>query len=583
MGSTIAMLTGLTGLHANSRSLEVIGNNIANVNTTAFKGSRVLFSTAMQRTIDAGSEPSADAGGSNPYQVGLGVNVAGAQHDFQQGSLLTTGDARDLAIDGDGFFVIQRGEDRFYTRAGSFRQDAEGNLVTIDGDRVLGYGVDDDYTIIDGAITELSIPLGARAVAEPTDYVRVVGNLNAAGALSAGGSVLSFGATEIDGFRVMNGAANPPGDGELVNASSLLVEIEDPETPGSAMFAPGQILQLTGARKGGASLPTAELPITAATTMQDLLDFFEEAVGIHRTGEPNPDGLRPGAVLNAATGFFSLFGNIGSVSDVEVSSSAVRLLNPDRSIDRLPFAADKLQDATGESVRTTFIVYDSLGQEVAVDLTMALDEKSNSGTTWRYFLESADDSDLDLRLANGELTFDTSGLLLTQTPVGATLDRAGTGAATPLSFSVDFIEAGEQLTALADEPSSIASTFRNGRPSGTLEDFGIDRDGVITGVFSNGLTRDLGRVVLAKFTNNDGLVEEGSNLFREGPNSGPAAVVTPSTFGTGEIVSGSLEQSNVDIGKELTDMIMASTGYSASSRVIQTADELLQQLLLLAR
>lgn len=583
MGSTVAMLTGLTGLRANSRNLEVIGNNIANVNTTAFKSSRMLFSTAMSRTIHIGSEPGEVSGGTNPFQIGRGVNVAGTQHDFTTGGFQPTGDGRDLAIDGDGFFVVERGEGRYYTRDGSFREDAEGNLVTISGDRLQGYGIDDSYNLIDGVLTNLNIPLGARAVAQSTDYVRLVGNLNASGDLPAGGSTVVFGADGVNGFSVLAGASNPPAAGEMMNATSLLVELEDPEAAGQAMFAPGQILQINGARKGGAAVPVAELTIGATTTVQDMLDFFEEALGIHDTGETNPDGVTPGAVALSATGFFSLFGNTGTANDLEISNSAVRLLNADGSIDRLPFTATKTQDATGESVRTTFIVYDSLGQEVAVDLTMVLDSKDNTGTGWRYFLESADDSDIDLRLTTGELSFDTSGLLVTQTPVSVTLDRAGTGAATPLAFSVDFAEGGEQLTALSDDPSAIASTFRNGRPSGTLEDFGIDSDGIITGVFSNGLTRTLGQVVLARFTNNEGLVEEGSNLFSQGPNSGEAAVVSPNTFGTGGIVSGSLEQSNVDIGEELTDMIMATTGYSASSRVIQTADELLQQLLLIGR
>lgn len=581
--STTALLTGLTGLHANSRNLEVIGNNIANVNTTAFKSSRMLFSTAMSRTTHIGSEPSEDSGGTNPFQVGLGVNVAGTQHDFTQGALQPTGDGRDLAIEGNGFFVVQRGEDRYYTRDGGFRQDAEGNLVSITGERLQGFGIDDNYNLIDGVLTDLNIPLGARAVAQATDYVRVVGNLNASGDLPSGGSAITLSVDGLIGFNVMPDATVPPGAGEQFNANSLLMELEDPEAPGLPMFSVGQVIQIAGARKGGAVLPTADFLIEATTRVQNVLDFFEEALGLHETGEPNPDGASPGAAAFPASGLMRLTGNTGAINDLELPASAVRLLNADGSLDRLPFTSTKTSEATGESVRTTFIVYDSLGQEVAVDLTMVLDSKSETGTGWRYFLDSADDTDIDLRLTTGELAFDTSGLLLTQAPVTATLDRDGTGAASPLTFSVDFIENGEQLTALSDDPSSIASTFRNGRPSGTLEDFGIDTDGLISGVFSNGLTRTLGRVVLARFTNDEGLVEEGGNLFSQGPNSGEAAVVTPTTFGSGSIVSGALEQSNVDIGEELTDMIMASTGYSASSRVIQTADELLQQLLLLAR
>ncbi|MBK7405772.1 MAG: flagellar hook-basal body complex protein [Phycisphaerales bacterium] len=583
MGSTQALLTGLTGLNANSRNLEVIGNNIANVNTTAFKGSRMLFSTALQRTVSIGSLPADRTGGTNPLQIGLGVNIAGTQHDFAQGAFQATGDGRDLAIDGDGFFVVRRDQDTLYTRAGAFRQDADGNLVTIDGDQVMGYAVDNSYALIDGDLTTLNIPLGARAVADPTANVRLVGNLNAAGSLSGGGSLVTLSGTSLTGLSVISGATNPPGAGNSLETDSLLVEIADPETSGQAMFRSGQVLQIRGATKGGASIPTAELEIGAGTTVQDLLAFFNQALGLHATGGANPDGLTPGASVVTSTGTIQLVGNIGSVNDLELATSSIRLLDSDGSVDRLPFVSSKSQDATGESVRTTFIVYDSLGQEVAVDATLAIESKGDTGTTWRYFLDSGDDSDLDLRLGTGEVSFDNSGLLLAETPVSVTIDRAGTGAATPQTFSLAFSGSGEQLTSLADDPSSVASTFRDGRPSGTLDDFSIDRDGLITGVFSNGLTRTLGRVVLAKFTNNDGLVEQGSNLFRQGPDSGEAAVVTPSTFGSGAIVSGSLEQANVDLGQEFIKMIMSSTGYSASSRVVRTADDLLQQLTQLSR
>ncbi len=584
MASTTALLTGLTGLNANSRNLEVIGNNIANVNTTAYKNSRMLFSTAMQRTIRQGSKPEDTTGGSNPYQIGLGVNVAGTQHDFTQGSFQTTGDARDLAIEGKGFFVVKRAEDTLYTRAGSFRQDANGNLVTIDGDLVMGYAVDDQYTLKEGTLSALNIPLGARAVAEATENVLVVGNLNAAGDLPAGGSKIDLNATSVGGFNLLDDATNPPDtSGNVLETDSLLTEIEDPKNSGAALFSDGQILEINGARKGGAAVPTAQLSITSESTVQDLLDFFNEALGLHDTGGKNPDGRTPGASLVESAGTIVLDGNIGTVNDLEVPSSSIRLLDSDGSLNRLPFVSEKSQDATGESVRTTFITYDSLGQEVAVDVSMAIEDKTDTGTTWRYFFESAQDSDLDLRLTTGTLGFDTSGLLTDDTPVTVSVDRENTGAATPLTFSVDFSDGGSQLTSLADDPSSIASTYRDGRPSGTLEDFGIARDGLITGVFSNGLSRTLGRVVLATFVNNEGLIEQGSNLFREGPNSGSAAVVTPETFGAGAIVSGALEQANVDLGQEFINMITASTGYSASSRVVSTADQLLQQLMVLGR
>ena len=116
-----------------------------------------------------------------------------------------------------------------------------------------------------------------------------------------------------------------------------------------------------------------------------------------------------------------------------------------------------------------------------------------------------------------------------------------------------------------------------------LTSFSVGADGVITGGFSNNRTRSLGQVVIATFNNDAGLVDRANNLFQIGPNSGSALITPPGNFGTGQIVGGALELSNVDLGQEFIEMITTSTGYSASSRVISTADQLIQQLLVLGR
>ena len=159
------------------------------------------------------------------------------------------------------------------------------------------------------------------------------------------------------------------------------------------------------------------------------------------------------------------------------------------------------------------------------------------------------------------------------------------GAASPLAVTLNFGDSGSPVTAFADPQanSQIQAVWGDGFALGTLTTFGIGQDGVITGGFSNGLTRSLGQVVLASFTNPEGLVDRGNNLFSPGANAGPAVDVTPGTFGTGRLTAGALELSNVDLGREFIDMILTSTGYTASSRVIRTADDLLQQLLLIGR
>ncbi len=584
MASTVALLTGLSGLNANARSIEVIGNNIANSGTTGFKSTRLVFSDSLKRTFRGGTAPSPESGGTNPNQVGLGVNVASTQRNFSQGAVAPTGDARDMAIEGDGFFIVERNGDRHYTRDGSFRLDEAGNLVTSAGQILQGFGVDDDYNVIEGALRGISVPIGARSVAEQTSQVRFAGNLNAAGALPGGGSVFNISSTTTAGFSLIAGATVPAGAGNLLETTSLLTEIEDPLQVGSgvSLFTLGQIIEVDGIQRNGATLPTQRLTIDATTTVQDYLDLLSSAMAVLGSG-PNPDGLTPGVTLDPATGIIQAVGHTGDVNDLDFPGSAVRLLNADGTLNRLPFATSELSEATGESKRTTFVVFDSLGSPLEVNLTFTLEAKTNTGTTWRYFVDSPDDLDGSAAITTGTVEFDTFGSLITAGPIGVQLDRSNTGALSPMAFSINLGDDNDQVTSLADAESELAAVFRDGRESGTLDSFAVGRDGTVIGTFSNGLFRPLGRVAVATFTNPAGMEDLGSNLFRPSANSGDAVVVSPTTFGSGGVIGGALEQSNVDLGGEFINLIVSSTGYSASSRVIQTADQLLQELLSIAR
>ena len=121
--------------------------------------------------------------------------------------------------------------------------------------------------------------------------------------------------------------------------------------------------------------------------------------------------------------------------------------------------------------------------------------------------------------------------------------------------------------------------FQDGSAIGTLSAFSIGEDGIISGSFTNGLSRTIGQIPLAKFANAPGLVDAGNNLFRIGPNSGTALITKPLQFGTGRLLGGALELSNVDLSQEFINMILTSTGYSASARVITVTDELIDQLI----
>ncbi len=585
MASTTALFTGLSGLNANSRNLDVIGNNIANVNTTAFKSSRLMFSNMFSRNMRAGTAPAETTGGTNPYQIGLGVAISGTQRNMTGGTISASGDARDLAIDGNGFFVVQRGETQYYTRAGAFRQNAINELTDISGNRVLGYGVDDEFNIIPGILQPLEIPTGQLTIAQATQTARIGGNLNANGSLPTGGSRLALGGSDVLGFRAIAGATPAPGAGNVLESTTRLIDIEDPGQPGSGAtwFNSGQTFELRNVSKGTRLLPAASLEITATTTVQELMTFLTQSLGINTTVGNNPDGGTPGVSVDPTTGFINIIGNTGTSNDIQIQTADARLVNADGSIARYPFVPTKSASADGESKRTAFVAFDSLGTPVEIDVTMTMESRGDAGTTWRYYVESGDNATTGLAVTTGTISFDNEGRLVTRTPANITVNRTNSGAVTPLNFQFEFGGGDDTLSSLTDTTSEIAITFRDGAPIGTLTSYAVGLDGTIEGTFSNGLIRTLGQVAVATFTNTEGLVDEGGNLFLAGANSGTPVITSPGQMGAGFITSGALELSNVDIGEEFIKMILTSTGYSANSRVIRTADELMQQLLVLGR
>jgi flagellar hook protein FlgE len=163
-----SLFSAISGLRANQTMLDVTGNNIANANTVGYKSSNVLFQDTLSQMLTAGSAPNANRGGTNPIQVGLGVQVGGTMTNFGQGIAQATGKAENLMIQGDGLFVVKRGQEDLYTRAGAFNFDSAGNLVTADGDKVQGYAGDGAGGIdTTGAPSDITIP--DLVTADPTN------------------------------------------------------------------------------------------------------------------------------------------------------------------------------------------------------------------------------------------------------------------------------------------------------------------------------------------------------------------------------------------------------------------------------
>jgi flagellar hook protein FlgE len=467
-----------------------------------------------------------------------------------------------MAIDGDGFFVVQGQDGQQYTRAGSFTLNANHQLVTAGGAYVQGYGVDASSNVVVGKLQSLTIPLGSQLAAKATANVQMQGTLDTSGKVATGASVFMTQSIQESG-------------GVPISTTSLLTNVESVSNPGFPLFstAPGSnVLTLTATKGTGASSISAQFTVTPTSTVQDLLDFYNGSLGIDASSAPPPPAPAPGAALGGSAGDqIVITGNVGTVNALNLSTDAFR----DSTTAPFTFTADPTQSASGEGVTTSLTAYDSLGQPVTVKITAVLESKTSGQTTWRFFASSPDNQNGNQVVGNGLLTFDGTGKLIGSTGTNITLDRSNTGADPTLDIKLDFAD----VAAAAHATSTMSLEQQDGEAPGELQGFAIGTDGIITGTYSNGLTKSLGQIVLAKFNNPEGLVDNGGNMYSAGANSGTAIIGPATTLGMGKIRGESLEQSNVDLSSEFINMIVASTGFSAASRVITTSNQMLTDLL----
>ena len=584
MAITSALSTSLTGLSANQAALNVIGNNIANVNTTGFKASALDFKTEFSQNFSYGSAPNGNNGGSNPIQVGMGVQQGAITRNFGDGSTVGTGVDSNLAIQGDGFFILQ-GPTTSYTRDGNFQLNANNELVNADGLHVQGFGVDANFNVVPGVLQNLTIPLGTMTIAQATTNIPVSGNLNASGVIPSAVSTNTL----DQPLYVTNGSGGTTGTAPT--AATLLSQLTDAN--GNPLFASGETLGFGGTRGVSSTgntttstqtIATQSLPVTATTTLGDLLNFMQGTAGIDTsTGANGSIATTPGAALiagPAGAAQIQINGNVGTANSIALDPNSLSITNAGTTTN--PFSWTNVP-SDGESISTATTIYDSLGTPLAANVTLSLSSKTNAGTTWQFYATSPNGSatgpNIQDAIGTGTISFDTNGDYLSSTNNSATINRANTGATPNLTFSIDFSHLTAQSNSTPGISISTTPGTGGGAPTGTLVSYSIGGDGIITGKFDNSLQRSLGQVALATFRNDEGLVDLGDNNFAVGANSGTPIVSAPGQFSAGKLTPDALENSNVDLSAEFVKLISASTGFSAASRVITTANQLLQSLL----
>jgi flagellar hook protein FlgE len=367
-------------------------------------------------------------------------------------------------------------------------------------------------------------------------------------------------------------------NGPGISSGTLLTNLV--ELSGSTYTQPFQDatqLQYTGS-KGGVTLNTQTLNVTSTTTVQDLINFIDQASGIQPSSADNQNPLpgSPGGSIDTANSSIQFTSNNGDPNAVSIGLSALQVVTP-TGTQAVNLNFNTTQTSVGTGASTNVVVYDSLGDPLNVTINAVLQSTSSSGTVYRWTADSGDNQPAtgsSIAVGTGEVEFDSQGNLVSVTNDQISIGRAGS-AAQPLQFALNF----SSVSGLSVSSSTLAASRQDGSATGTLSSFTIDGSGLITGVFSNGVTRDLGQLQLANFANDSGLEQQGQDLYAAGINSGLPVVGSPGAGGTGTIVAGALEQSNTDIGQNLINLITASTEYRSSAQVISTIQTLYETLL----
>ncbi len=382
-------------------------------------------------------------------------------------------------------------------------------------------------------------------------------------------------------------------DGPTVDSNTLLVNITrrdgfEYDTP----FVVGE-LSFKG-RKGGRLLGEKTFNITPTSTVQDLMGFMKDSVGIvSDSGDathpvvaskniiPGESGfLQPNSYLSA--GAIRLVSNTGTDNALGIDLTSFRIRDANGTISTPNLGFGTLQEAKGQSAVTDFIAYDSLGLPIRMRLTATLEERSDQQLVYRWYADSSDNSvkgNTEIAVGTGLIYFDGNGNYVSSTSSTVAVNRSGLPSTKPLQFELDF----KQLSGLAAERANLAASRQDGSPPGVLTSYVIGEEGTIRGVFSNGISRDLGQIRLARFSNPGGLEQRGQNLYAQGINTGLPIEARPSENGLGTLSAGALELSNTDVGGDLVTLVLASTMYRSNARVITATQQLFDELLNLRR
>lgn len=568
-----SLYSGVAGLKTHQTRMDVIGNNIANVNTTAYKSSSMTFSELMSQTTQkaSGANAATGVGGTNAKQIGLGVKAGAINTAITtQGSAQSTGNPFDIMITGDNFFVVSNGSENFFTRDGSFYVDGAGNLaMTSTGYNVMGWGVDETTgNIKQDTVTALRIMSAANMTYPPeaTTQANISGILdeNDKDVTSANGKTVNLNFFDARGYSYTAKFTFKQSSGTASNEYSMeLTKLLD---------STGAEIDISKVKFGSNSTQTLQTPVTFAGD----------------TYEWDGKQLKTKADQKVVADLDKAFNADGTLKDTSKDEAAAK--EQQETLDAIA-AAYGYEGSTDEFLK--LYQKDANGAEVTVETMLGNRAKTPTAPGDPALTTDKDKPmTMDGRFFEGvKVIFDTDTGKLKQ--VGSNVTDFKTNVDfTPLggNFSNITIDLSECTNYDNKGTSTIGATsgdldgLGTGRRLGDMIGVSIQKDGMIYASYDNGMTKLLGQIATAAFANASGLEKEGDNLYSATLNSGEFdGIGVDITAGGGYMSTGQLEMSNVDLSSEFTEMITTQRGFQANSRIITVSDTLLEELTNLKR
>lgn len=559
-----SLFSGVSGLKVHQTRMDVIGNNIANINTIGYKSSRTTFSDMLSQLASSAAAPTDSRGGVNAKQIGLGVDVESIDIIFNDSSPQQTGKNTDLALSGNGLFVLKNGNQSFYTRNGAFMFDEDGYYVMPgNGLRVQGWNATDGVINTNGTAEDIIVPVGKTMEATSTTAIDYTGNLNKESLLIESISYTTATGGDADLVRTANEAGTTTSinvDGTNVIAATLTMR------DGSTVHV------TSGYYEVGRSIP-----VTTLATIYDSLGGTHQVTVLIDKDAYTEDADANTEATETATGYVFVDTD-GSTHAVTTNANTDDAGNTTYTYTYTNAAGTEVTDNDTSNLT---VAYDNrwrvyLAPEVGAQgpagttFTNTIDSTESDGTTMNAVMNSG---------AVSYLYFDTMGKFVTngrEENAQITFNYGNGNGADSNTGVIDFTG----MTQYANATTSYPIT--NGNAAGILQSLAIDGNGIISGTYTNGLVQQEAQIAVAQFNNSSGLTRNGTTIFTESNNSGPANVKTISDFGM-SVISSALEMSNVDLATEFSDMIVTQRGFQANSKVTTVSDEMLETLVNMKR